>query len=63
MKPAPCFSVPPELVEKAQEAEDRLTRALERFHEIIGPSEDSHFLGAMGDLIDADARALKARGK
>jgi hypothetical protein len=61
MKTQPCFEPPRHLEEAADQAEQRKREAIARLREKLG--EGNRFEQAMRDLIDADKRAVLARGK
>jgi hypothetical protein len=63
MKPVPCFEVNQQLVQAANEAEERKNRAIERLMEKLDIGDRDQFGQALRDLIDADKRALKERGQ
>jgi hypothetical protein len=66
MKPLPCFEVNKDLEEAAREAEQRKNRAIERLRgKLIGrpPVDGQRFERMIVDMIEADKRALKERGR
>ena len=62
MKPRPCFEVDQQLVEAANEAEERKNRAIAALMEKLSISDTDSFGWAVNDLIDADRHALQERG-
>jgi hypothetical protein len=59
--PKPCFEQNKRLLAAAERAEERKNQAIDRFMGRLGPK--GAFEQAMQDVIDADRRALKEKGK
>jgi hypothetical protein len=60
-KPRPCFETNKALEEAARLAEQRKCEAIDRLNAKLGPRDA--FEQAMDDLLDADERALKEKGR
>jgi hypothetical protein len=63
MKPHPCLEANKILEEAAARAEQRKHQAIDRLSEALGQPQEDGFHKAMVDLIEADKRALKEKGR